>query len=183
VLGAAVVLKPEGGDELAKLGAFRFGRKLRNDLADRLDVAERPKRWRFVGRIPENTQGKRKAGEIAGLFEIASLLQELDARVDVMGDEARISFEPTAGLRFFEGHFPGRPVLAGVAQTHLATRLGEEIWGFLPGSFQVSRMKFRRLIQPCEKILLVLARDTAKARLAFNFSADGEPASEGVIGS
>jgi 3-hydroxymyristoyl/3-hydroxydecanoyl-(acyl carrier protein) dehydratase len=182
VLGAAVVLAKEGGDELAKLGSFRFGRKLRADLAGRLESAERPKRWRFVGRLPENTQGKRKAGEIAGLFEGGSMLEELSAQVEVAEDEARVAFELQPSLSFFEGHFPGRPVLAGVAQTHLATRLGEEIWGFLPGAFQVHRLKFRRMIQPGEKIVLTLTRDVAKARLGFNFSADGEPASEGVIG-
>ena len=184
VLGAALVLTPEAGSELARLGAFRFSRKLREKLGQQLEPAERPKRWRFVGRIPVNAQGKRVAADIAGLFEAGSLIKTLDARFETTGDDsASVIFTLQRDLSWFNGHFPDRPILAGVAQTHIAVRLGEELWGFLPGSFQVTRLKFRRMIQPGENIVLTLTRDVPKNRLVFAFTANGEPASEGSVGA
>lgn len=184
ILGGVLVLTAEAGSELARLGAFRFSRKLREKLAAHLEPAERPKRWRFIGRIPVNAQGKRVAADIAGLFEATSLTQTLDAQVEPTGDnDARITFALKPELSWFDGHFPGRPILAGVAQTHIAVRLGEEVWGFLPASFQVTRLKFRRMIQPGENIVLSLTRDAARNRLVFAFTANGEPASEGVVGA
>jgi 3-hydroxymyristoyl/3-hydroxydecanoyl-(acyl carrier protein) dehydratase len=184
LLGAALVLTPEAGSDLARLGAFRFSRRLREKLAAHLEPAERPKRWRFVGRIPVNAQGKRVAADIAGLFETASLIQTLDAQVEPTSDnDVRIAFVVKPELSWFDGHFPGRPILAGVAQTHIAVRLAEEVWGFLPSTFQITRLKFRRMIQPGESIGLSLTRDTARNRLVFAFTANGEPASEGVVGA
>lgn len=183
VLGAAVVLTPEAGSELARLGAFRFSRKLREKLAAHLEPAERPKRWRFVGRVPVNTQGKRVAADIAALFEGGSLIQTLDAQVEPTSDnDVRIAFVVKPELSWFDGHFPSRPILAGVAQTHIAVRLAEEVWGFLPSTFQVTRLKFRRMIQPGESIGLKLTRDVPRGRVVFAFTANGEAASEGIVG-
>jgi 3-hydroxymyristoyl/3-hydroxydecanoyl-(acyl carrier protein) dehydratase len=46
----------------------------------------------------------------------------------------------------------------------------------------MARVKFRRLIQPGDRVHLHLTRDLAKATIHFRFENDGEPASEGVIG-
>lgn len=183
VLGAVLMLKPEAGADLARFGAFRFSRKLREKLAGHLEPAERPKRWRFVGAIPVNAQGKRVAADLAGLFEGGSLLQTLGVRPEITGDDqATLAFTLQPDLSWFDGHFPGRPILAGVAQTHMAVRIAEEVWGFLPANFQVTRLKFRRMIQPGETIVLTLTRDVEKKRLVFAFIANGEPASEGIVG-
>jgi 3-hydroxymyristoyl/3-hydroxydecanoyl-(acyl carrier protein) dehydratase len=182
-LGAVVVLSPEGGVRLARAGAFRFTRELRRLLSNGLEPAERPKRWRFVGRLPMNAQGKRAAADLAALFETTSLLATLEAEAAIiLDDAAEIAFALSPDLVWFKGHFPGRPVLPGVAQVHMAMRLGEEIWGFLPKSFEISRMKFRRLMTPDDQVMLKLTREVARGRLSFAFIANGEPASEGVIG-
>jgi len=67
-LAAAVVLTACGGERLARDGAFRLGRWLRAGLADRLEPAARPRRWRFVSAVPVNPLGKRLAGSVAALF-------------------------------------------------------------------------------------------------------------------
>jgi 3-hydroxymyristoyl/3-hydroxydecanoyl-(acyl carrier protein) dehydratase len=183
VLGAAVVLNAEAGAELARAGAFRMSRELRRLLADQLHPAERPKRWRFVGCLPVNAQGKHVAGDIARLFDTPSLLQDLNASVELTGDNAaQISFVLSPGISYFDGHFPGQPVLAGVAQVHFAVRLAEEVWGFLPSDFNVTRLKFRHILQPGDSVILTLTRDAPAARLSFKLSRDGETASEGVVG-
>lgn len=181
-LAVVLVLTPEGGSELAKLGAFRFTRALRNSLSEALEPAERPKRWRIVGRMPTNSQGKRVMADLAALFDQGSMLQQLDAEVFVEGETALVRFTLKPDLAFFDGHFPGLPILPGVAQVHMAVRLAEDVWGFQPGNFEVSKMKFRKLMRPAEVIEVKLVRDVARKRLSFWFTANRAPTSEGVVG-
>ncbi len=183
VLGAAIVLTADAGAELARVGAFRMSRDLRRQLSDRLHPAERPKRWRFVGRLPANAQGKHLVADIVRLFETPSLVQDLNAIVELVGDNAAsVAFVLSPDLAFFEGHFPGQPILAGVAQAHIAVRLAEEIWGCLPGGFSVTRLKFRHILKPGDSVALSLTRDISSARLTFALSLNGEIASEGIVG-
>jgi 3-hydroxymyristoyl/3-hydroxydecanoyl-(acyl carrier protein) dehydratase len=181
-LGAVLVLDAAGGAELARRGAFQFMRDLHEAL-EGLEPAERPQRWRFVGRLPVNAQGKRVEADLAKLFDAVGLLTSLDAHVTMTApDKADIAFGLKPDLAFFEGHFPGQGVLAGVAQTHIAIRLGEEVWGFLPNSHEVSRLKFRRVMMPGDTVVLTLTRDVAKGKLRFSFLANGLVASEGLVG-
>jgi 3-hydroxymyristoyl/3-hydroxydecanoyl-(acyl carrier protein) dehydratase len=182
-LAAVLVLTPAGGAELAAAGAFRYSRELRKRLSVALEPAERPKRWRFVGRMPANAQGKRVLADLVGLFDGPSMMALLDAKLTALqGDTAHIAFTLRPDLPWLEGHFPGAPVLPGVAQVHIAVRLAEEIWGFLPATFDVSRLKFRRIMPPTGEVALQLTRDAPKNRLSFAFALNGASSSEGVIG-
>ena len=67
-LAAAIVLK--NTDELAKLGNFRMGRKLREELAAGFEPAALPKLWRFVEELPINTLGKQREADIIALFDL-----------------------------------------------------------------------------------------------------------------
>ncbi|HXP98094.1 MAG TPA: AMP-binding protein, partial [Telmatospirillum sp.] len=67
-LAAAVVPSREGAALLARLGAFRFGRLLRQGLAAFLEPAGRPRLWRFVTVLPVAAMGKRRNADILALF-------------------------------------------------------------------------------------------------------------------
>jgi acyl-coenzyme A synthetase/AMP-(fatty) acid ligase len=67
-LAAAVVPSRAGTERLAQLGAFRFGRLLRQGLADTQEAAGMPKLWRFVASLPMAAMGKRRAQDILALF-------------------------------------------------------------------------------------------------------------------
>jgi acyl-coenzyme A synthetase/AMP-(fatty) acid ligase len=69
ILAAAVVLTPDGHDELQRLGAFRFARLLRRELAVFHDAAALPRRWRFVTQLPSGAMGKRSAAAVSALFQ------------------------------------------------------------------------------------------------------------------
>ncbi|MBV9832963.1 MAG: acyl-CoA synthetase [Alphaproteobacteria bacterium] len=71
-LGAVVLPSEEGRAELEKLGAFRFGRKLRGELAAARPSAGLPRQWRFVDRLPASVLGKVSRGELLKLFERAN---------------------------------------------------------------------------------------------------------------
>ncbi|MGE5517513.1 MAG: AMP-binding protein [Bacteroidota bacterium] len=68
-LAAVVVPSAAGGKALAAEGAFRWGRTLRRKLADRLEPAALPRRWRFVTELPAAAMGKHRIADFAALFE------------------------------------------------------------------------------------------------------------------
>lgn len=68
-LGAAIVPSEAGRAELERLGAFRFGRLLRAELATALPTAGLPRQWRFVERLPMSVLGKVSSGELLKLFD------------------------------------------------------------------------------------------------------------------
>lgn len=65
-LAAAVVLKNTA--ELEKIGNFRMGRKIREELMANFEPAALPKLWRFVEKLPTHIMGKRRDSDIIALF-------------------------------------------------------------------------------------------------------------------
>ncbi|WP_373085005.1 AMP-binding protein [Sneathiella sp.] len=67
-LGAVVELTEKGWQQHGEIGAFRLSRRLRQQLQSNLENAAMPRRWRFVERLPVNTQGKRLQQDLHQLF-------------------------------------------------------------------------------------------------------------------
>lgn len=183
-LSAVVVPNEAGGRKLGPIGSFRYSRALLADLADKFEVSERPKRWRFVSSLPQTAQAKTPQSLLDALFAQPSILSRLKAdRVEIGEDQALIAFDVPAELPWFEGHFPGAPILPGVAQVHIAARLAEEIWAFAPCNHEVTRMKFHRVIFPGDKVALTIAREMDPDRVRYTYRINDATASEGVIGA
>jgi 3-hydroxymyristoyl/3-hydroxydecanoyl-(acyl carrier protein) dehydratase len=181
-LGAIVELAPEGVAALRELGPFRLSRKLREQLVDRMEPRERPKHWLFAP-IPLDRQGKRVQAVLRAMFAqsvSAELGNLMAAAVD--GDKAELSLELQPDLVWFRGHFPGEPVMPGVAQLHLAAQWAECLWGFRPLGAALSQVKFRRILRPGSVVRLTLARDLVRQRLSFAYEFGGTVVSEGKIG-
>ncbi len=182
-LSALVCLTQEGQLELGKLGSFKMSRYLRKLLSDNLEPAEWPKRMRFVSHIPTNSQSKRVVAEMQSVFESVRLLEVLaPSYLQVEGFDAEIRFTAKPHLPWFEGHFKENPILPGVAQTHIAARLAEEIWAASPASFNVNRMKFQQVIQPHDDIILTLGFKPETEKLNFAFKRGEDKLSSGTIG-
>lgn len=176
-LGAVVVPTAEGEAALATMGSFRFSRHLRAALKSRLEPMEQPRFWRFVTQIPENAQGKRVAADLRALFNAPELPQIDAAEID--GDNARFELRLQPELRWFEGHFPNQPILPGVAQLHIAAVLAERTWGTAFEGREMSRIKFKRVMQPEERVSLTLRKDNS--RLDFKYICDGDVAASGTV--
>jgi acyl-CoA synthetase (AMP-forming)/AMP-acid ligase II/3-hydroxymyristoyl/3-hydroxydecanoyl-(acyl carrier protein) dehydratase len=179
-LGAVVHLNPDGIAALAQKGAFRLSRDIRRALAVGLEPSERPKHWRF-GLIPLDRQGKRVQSALRALFELAS--PKRLGRGSVLRTElnmAEIAIEFTPDMIWFEGHFPEQPVLAGIAQVHMATLWAEHLWGWRPQGAGLSQVKFRRILRPGDAVLLRLQR--LSQRLKYSYELGNVIASEGTIG-
>lgn len=179
-LGAVVVLAPEGEKQLEEMGRFRYSRRIRQALAEWLEPMERPRYWRFVSCIPENAQGKRVAAELRALF--MGTPQELPTIVnrEVCEAEARFELELDRALRWFEGHFPTQPILPGVAQLHIAALLAEEAWGHFATGSEMSRVKFRHVMRPGDRVTLVLQKKGG-GRIDFRYVQHDEVMASGAI--
>jgi 3-hydroxymyristoyl/3-hydroxydecanoyl-(acyl carrier protein) dehydratase len=181
-LGAMAELSEEGERQRAQEGSFRFSRNLRRALAKRLEPAERPKHWRFAP-VTRNAQGKVVLSTIRAAFDAPpELFYGRGRRVAADDGAAEIDLDITPGMIWFSGHFPGEPVLAGLAQVHLAVTWAEHVWGWKPTGSNISRLKFRRVLRPGDKVLLKLARQMSAGRLTFTYRFNGTVASEGTIG-
>jgi hypothetical protein len=183
-LAAVVVPSAEGAAMLAEIGPFRFGRRLRRDLATTQEAAGLPRRWHFVDRLPVGALGKRNHADIAALFEektvkpkepeIRSVRSLEDGGVELLlhiGDD----------LAQLGGHFPGLPIVPGVAQIDWAVKLAARHLGLGIEVAQWFQIKFRRVMAPGVEVTLTLGLNRMRDKLAFEYRAGAEMLSSGSI--
>ncbi|MCV2368073.1 AMP-binding protein [Roseateles oligotrophus] len=167
-LAVVAVPSERGWAMYEELGKKGFGDYLRKQLLQSLEPVSAPRRWRFVSRLPFNSQGKSTQRELLALFDplrpTARLLQLTATR-------AELSLLAEAGLPQFDGHFDGHPVLPGVAQVDWAIRFGRECFTTLPAKFvAMEGLKFQQVITPGMTLSLQLDYKPEAAQLAFKFS-------------
>ncbi|HEV2676104.1 MAG TPA: hypothetical protein VGV37_16390 [Aliidongia sp.] len=81
----------------------------------------------------------------------------------------------------FLGHFPGRPVLAGVLQVDWAMRFAAEYFALDQTVAQDFQVKFRRVVGPDEDLSLALRFDRQRGTVTFEYRSAGEIVSSGKI--
>lgn len=85
-----------------------------------------------------------------------------------------------ADLPTFDGHFPGRPILPGVAQLQLVLSLLEHALERRVLLKSIRRMKFSSTVPPDTVLSFRLEPDAAGTRLAWSLSTPRAEASSGV---
>ncbi len=191
-LMAFAVPSARGQALLAEGGKALLNRRLRESLAGTVEAVAWPRQWRYLTRMPLDAQGKLTQAHLLAAREDA--LE--DFRQDAPGGEDPTPCEPRlrlleqtphrvlyelavpAELLYFRGHFPGAPVLPGVAQVDWAIRYGRLHFG-LPPFFQgMQTLKFQHIIHPECSVFLELIHDASKGSLNFcYFSPAGDHAS------
>lgn len=94
----------------------------------------------------------------------------------------RLELDITDALDCFEGHFPGLPIVPGVAQIDWAIRLARARFILAPRFQGLSLIKFMRVIQPPRKIELDLRADDDGRELSFRYYDAGGTFSSGRMG-
>ncbi|WP_281660377.1 AMP-binding protein [Microvirgula aerodenitrificans] len=168
-LGVAAVPSAAGRAALVADGRGAFGRRLRQWLARDVEASVLPRHWRYGWALPADSQGK---------ITQAALTRWFDPRrpdVCLLAREAqsvRLWLRAGAGLPYFDGHFPGRPILPGIAQIEWAIRFGCELFP-LPATVQrLEVLKFQQVIVPDSVLTLTLDFDAARGSLTFAFDSD-----------
>jgi len=172
VLGCVVVPSDVGWAALQQQGKALFVRAIRDDLIGAVDRVTAPKRWRVVKRLPVNTQGKVELALLQQLFQNTPATPAWDIVLHD-GDHWIGEAEITPNLPQLAGHFPGEPIVPGVAQIAWAARTAREAFGLdeLTGNMEV--IKFRNPIRPGVRVQLSLRLDRIKGKVHFEI-ADGE---------
>ena len=92
--------------------------------------------------------------------------------------EAELVF-PADG-EWFNGHFPGFPVLPGVAQLFFVRHFARKVFSDFPDAGTYRRIKFRRLVRPDEHVLLEVGR-AGPCAFSFKMSVGEAIASSGLV--
>ncbi len=75
-----------------------------------------------------------------------------------------------ADFALFAGHFPGLPLLPGVAQIHWAARLGAARFSISDGFSRLLNIKFQKPVLPDSEMELLLHWDAPRRQLAFAYT-------------
>ncbi len=173
-LGVVAVLSPAGRDMLADIGRFRMGRQLRREIAKFEDDAALPQRWRFVDRLPSDSQGKRPLHLLRALFaDMEPVTPEIviQNRDD---DRVNLALHLPKDLLYFRGHFPGMPILPGVVQLHWAVDQAATLFDVPVTIGEVTQLKYRKPIAPGSKLMLELDCDRENRKIKFRYHSDAE---------
>ena len=93
--------------------------------------------------------------------------------------KSRSCFEFTGEEEFFQGHFPGAPILPGVIQLELAVKAAQELIGGEKTLKAVKKMKFTGVIQPRQKIELEVEGENLE--YSYRFLKGEKTCSSGIL--
>lgn len=179
----AVVAVPTaaGWAVLAQENRRGLNQKLRTILAQHVENSILPRRWRYVAQLPQNMMGKTVQQGLVALFAPA---RPPVLYSEIAGPTALYRIEVLESNPYFEGHFPGLPILAGVAQLEWIIRFAEEA-GLIPGSHQFQALenaKFHQEIRPNMVLELTLEWQLDTERLHYQISStQGRHASGRIV--
>lgn len=97
--------------------------------------------------------------------------------------QARATLRIDAGLAVFDGHFPQAPIVPGVAQTHWAIALAEQVLP-VPARERFARLdalKFQQVIRPGDVVELALDWQPERLTLGFRLSSAAGPHASGRV--
>jgi acyl-coenzyme A synthetase/AMP-(fatty) acid ligase/3-hydroxymyristoyl/3-hydroxydecanoyl-(acyl carrier protein) dehydratase len=190
-LAAFVVLSVEGRAQLQAAGKLALNRSLRALLAASAEAVALPRRWRYLDQLPVNAQGKTTHAALAALLvEQAGLVRAEAGRPTgpewrelERGDASvKLSLTVPKDLLYFEGHFPGSPILPGVVQVDWAIARGRHYFEMPPVFRDIAMLKFQQVIAPGATVQLELAWDSAKSSMQFKYLSDaGQHASGRIV--
>jgi len=177
-------LSESGRAKLRRIGKPALVAELRTRLLAAVDRVALPRRWRFVDALPVNAQGKSTEALLVALFAPVA-----DARPQrplpkwrlAEADHAQASIALAPELRVFDGHFPGAPILPGVAQVDWAIAFARERFA-LPASFvRMDALKFSLPATPGMHLDVDLRWNAATSTLQFEYRSTAGRHSSGRI--
>jgi acyl-coenzyme A synthetase/AMP-(fatty) acid ligase len=171
-VAAVVVPSAAGWDAVAVDGRKALAKTLSEQLAAHFERVLLPRAWRFVAALPSNPQGKVTQDALRALFA-ADSPPEAPERLATARSESRLEARVRIpfDLACLDGHFPGAPIIAGVAQLHFAMRALEELLGEEPALASLEALKFHDVLVPGQEVLLRVELDGERR---FRFSL-GDP--------
>lgn len=180
----AVVAVPAAAGRalLEQQGRRALSERLRARLLAHVERVALPRRWRFVHALPVNPQGKSTEALLAGLFDQTAGSHRPPVEwLQREARQARLRVTPDAALAVFDGHFPGQPILPGVAQLDWAIGWGREAFP-LPARFvRIDALKFQQVVPPGTVLELALDWSAERGALGFRYTSPAGAHASGKV--
>ena len=183
-----VALNDAGRERLRAHGKPALVAALRELLLHAVDRVALPRRWRFVDALPVNAQGKSTEALLGALFApaVATRPSRPVPKWRVSGDEAAhaqasLALALAPDLLVFDGHFPGSPILPGVAQVDWAIAFARERFALPPRFIRMDALKFSQPATPGMHLDLELHWSAATHTLQFEYRSTAGRHSSGRI--
>ncbi|MCZ7600087.1 MAG: AMP-binding protein [Gammaproteobacteria bacterium] len=175
----AAVLDEAGTGRLHADGKATMDGELRAALGRELEAVAVPRRVRFLGRVPRDSHGKVRAGALDAVFAA-----DARSRPTVHGESRRdgwllIELALDPDLAAFTGHFPGFPVLPGVALVHWAACFAETGLGVRASASRLEDVKFMSILAPGDELTLSLRN--SRRGIEFRYHRAGVVCAKGRI--
>ena len=181
---AVVALTEAGRAKLQRVGKPALVAELRALLLATVDRIALPRRWRLVDALPVNAQGKSTEALLGALFAPAAAARAPRPQPhwrDAEAPQARLSLKLTPDLLVFDGHFPGAPILPGVAQVDWAIAFARERFALPPRFLRLDALKFSQPAVPGMTLDLELQWNAATGMLQFEYHSTAGRHSSGRI--
>jgi uncharacterized membrane protein/acyl-CoA synthetase (AMP-forming)/AMP-acid ligase II/3-hydroxymyristoyl/3-hydroxydecanoyl-(acyl carrier protein) dehydratase len=178
-LAAAVVFNDKGKERFDGFEKHEINKFWREYLLQYFENIVIPKKWRYLEALPMDAQGKKKKEDIQLLFSdekeaeeslTSAGFSELEKEKLIEKTESSVSldfFIPDTSP-YFDGHFPGFPILPAVAQAELVLRFAKRYLGTGIDPAEIRRVKFTNFIRPFTPLLLKLVKK--EKTISFNIS-------------
>jgi 3-hydroxyacyl-[acyl-carrier-protein] dehydratase len=109
------------------------------------------------------------------------VLDPMVARESVVGATAQIVLVVPNDLEYFDGHFPGVPVVPGVVQLKWAIEAARRCLAISGAVTRMEVLKFQRVMGPGAEVQLALEYSAETQKLYFSFDSDQARYSSGRI--
>ncbi|WP_186426567.1 AMP-binding protein [Cupriavidus metallidurans] len=179
-VGAAIVLQEAGQSMLDGKGRHALIAALRRALADGVDRLALPRRWAFPQALPCNAQGKTTE---AMLRELLRHSIPVARWVEADDTSATAELDIAEDLAIFDGHFPGAPIVPGVAQVDWVMALAPQRLAVPPRQrfARLDVLKFQAVMRPGAAVRMALDWQPASCTLAFRLTSDAGSHASGKI--
>lgn len=179
---AVVVLNAAGNAILHANGKRHLCQQLETALHQYFERIVVPRKWRFVTQLPVNDMGKITHADLLALFDKTVHKTQPDVLAEEIGEgTAVLSLRIPADLYYFQGHFPGYPIVPGVVQLLWAEHFMHACLGDVAPIKDMEAVKFQQLMVPGQHVQLQLRLDREKHKLHFDFSAADKKFSSGRL--
>lgn len=178
-VAAAIVLTESGLEALRRQGRAAVIKSLRRQLQRAFESVVLPRKWLFFDTLPMTRQGKINHVLLRQLFALdsAKYPQLLYCRIAI--NRAELEFRIQPELVYFDGHFPGMPILPGVTQLAWAEHYGKLFFSIEQPFLTMEAVKFKKIILPDALINMTLEWRDETGKLYFDLSSVSESHSSG----
>ena len=177
---AAVIVPAESGRMLLRQeGRTAMIRQLRKHLMQAFETVVLPRKWLFMDALPMTPQGKIDKALLLRLLRLdaAKFPQLLFCRWQ--GSKVQLDLRVRPQLVYFDGHFPGHPILPGAAQLAWVDNYGKLFFPIEQPFLTMEVIKFKKIIRPGALITMTLEWKAANAKLYFELDSSDDFHSSG----